>query len=104
MSVESEEDLDLVMTVGRRAQSIGAKGFKAFFYTAHMKGLHITTSAFSLGQADSIIQLRGHVDKMRMWMETSKVIPTIRNNREEDEDDTPPLFSPIERPLSSKSI
>lgn len=102
MSLESEDDLELVLTVGKRAQKIGAKGFKAFFYTAHMKGLHINSGALSLGHADSIIHLRGQVDKMRMWMETSRVIPTIRQNSEveEDEADPPPLFSPIERPYS----
>ena len=102
MSLESEDDLELVLTVGKRAQKIGAKGFKAFFYTAHMKGLHINSGALSLGHSDSIIQLRGQVDKMRMWMETSRVIPTIRQNNEgeEDEEDPPPLFSPIERPHS----
>ncbi|NHJ12674.1 MAG: hypothetical protein EAX95_03320 [Candidatus Thorarchaeota archaeon] len=105
MSVETEDDLDLVLTVGERAQRMKAKGFKAFFYTAHTKGLHINSGELSLGHADSIIQLRSQVDKMRMWMETSRVIPTIRKCPQDDcdDEDTPPLFSPIERPLPSKT-
>jgi hypothetical protein len=48
---------------------------------------------------NSIIQLRGHVDKLRMWMETSSVIEKEkqRNNRSTD-DDMPALFSPINPP------
>ena len=101
MTVESEDDLDLVLSVGERAQKMRAKGFKAFFYTAHTKGLHINSGELSLGHADSIIQLRSQVDKMRMWMETSRVIPTARKAPKAlcDEEEIPSLFSPIERPL-----
>jgi hypothetical protein len=82
------------LTLGRRAQKFKAKGFKASFFKAHEKGRRIGLVSMSLGQMDSIIQLRGHVDKLRMWMETSSVI----ENLPDDDDDMPALFSPINPP------
>lgn len=106
MTLETEDDLDLVLSVGEKAQKMHAKGFKVFFYTAHAKGLHINSGALSLGHADSIIQLRSQVDKMRMWMETSRVIPTAKKCPVDanDEEDVSPLFSPINRPLIPNSV
>jgi hypothetical protein len=99
MNLKSEEDLDLVMTLGKRAQMFKAKGFKASFFMAHEKGRRIGLVSMSLGQMDSIIQLRGHVDKLRMWMETSSVIEKERlRNDPSDDDDMPALFSPINPP------
>ncbi|MFW9965985.1 MAG: hypothetical protein ACFFEA_02435 [Candidatus Thorarchaeota archaeon] len=99
MNLKSEEDLDLVMTLGKRAQIFKAKGFEASFFMAHEKGRHIGLVSMSLGQMDSIIQLRGHVDKLRMWMETSSVIEKERlRNDPSDDDDMPALFSPINPP------
>ncbi len=99
MNLESEEDLDLVLTLGKRAQKFNARGFKASFFMAHEKGRQIGLVSMSLGQMDSIIQLRGHVDRLRMWMETSSVIE-MENLRTEssDDDDMPVLFSPINPP------
>lgn len=99
MNIESEEDLDLVLTLGRRAQKFRVKGFQASFFKAHEKGRRIGLVSMSLGQMNSIIQLRGHVDKLRMWMETSSVIEKekLRNDRSDD-DDMPALFSPINPP------
>ncbi len=99
LNLESEEDLDLVLTLGRRAQKFRAKGFQASFFKAHEKGRRIGLVSMSLGQMNSIIQLRGHVDKLRMWMETSSVIEKEkqRNDRSND-DDMPALFSPINPP------
>jgi hypothetical protein len=100
MNLESEEDLDLVMTLGKRAQQFRAKGFQASFFKAHEKGRRIGLVSMSLGQLDSIIQLRGHVDRLRMWMETSTVLESehLRSRPVKDDDDMPALFSPINPP------
>ncbi|MFW9804950.1 MAG: hypothetical protein ACFFFC_20030, partial [Candidatus Thorarchaeota archaeon] len=100
LNLESEEDLDLVMTLGKRAQQFKAKGFQASFFKAHEKGRRIGLVSMSLGQMDSIIQLRGHVDKLRMWMETSTVLENeqLRSSPAKDDDDMPALFSPINPP------
>ena len=100
MNLESEEDLDLVLTLGKRAQKFKAKGFHASFFKAHETGRQIGLVSMSLGQMDSIIQLRGHVDKLRMWMETSTILENehLRSSPVKDDDDMPALFSPINRP------
>ncbi|MHA2141789.1 MAG: hypothetical protein ACXADC_06990 [Candidatus Thorarchaeota archaeon] len=98
LNLESEDDLDLVMTLGKRAQKFNAKGFKASFFMAHEKGRRIGLVSMSLGQMNSIIQLRGHVDKLRMWMETSSVIEKEKLRNDTSDDDMPALFSPINPP------
>ncbi|MHA2377795.1 MAG: hypothetical protein ACXADO_10880 [Candidatus Thorarchaeota archaeon] len=98
MSLETEDDLDLLLTVGERARKIRAEGFEAYFYRAHMAEKVISPRSFSLGHADSAIQLRGHIDKLRLWMETSRVFSQI-NEEEEEPTSIPkpayPLFAPI---------
>jgi hypothetical protein len=86
------------MTLGKRAQKFNAKGFKASFFMAHEKGRRIGLVSMSLGQMNSIIQLRGHVDKLRMWMETSSVIEKEKLRNDTSDDDMPALFSPINPP------
>ena len=71
MCIESQEDLDLIMTVGERAHSIGAKGIEACFYAAFKRGRRIGPSSFSLGHTGSVAQLRSYVDSLRMYIETS---------------------------------
>jgi hypothetical protein len=99
MNIKSEDDLDLVMTLGKRAQKFKARGFKASFFMAHEKGRRIGLVSMSLGEMDSNIQLRSHVDKLRMWMETSTIIEKDKmRNEPSDDDDMPALFSPINPP------
>jgi hypothetical protein len=71
MCIESQEDLDLIMTVGERAHTIGAKGIEACFYAAFKQGRRIGPSSFSLGHTGSVSQLRSHVDTLRMYIETA---------------------------------
>ncbi|MBN2228289.1 MAG: hypothetical protein JW779_01775 [Candidatus Thorarchaeota archaeon] len=72
MVVESQEDLDLIMTVGERAQRLGAKGIEACFYTTLKQGRPVGPNAFSLGHSDSETKLRAYVDSLRMHLETSE--------------------------------
>jgi len=72
LCIESQEDLDLIMTVGERAHSIGAKGIEACFYAAFKRGRRIGPHAFTLGHDGSVAQLRSHVDTLRMYLETSE--------------------------------
>ena len=97
MKLESEDDLDAVLWMGERAQKIGAKGIKTCFYTAHKKDRRIGPMSFSLGHADSIIQMREHIDKLRLWLETSDVIQRVdqRDELMENSEDSIPLFAPI---------
>lgn len=105
MNLKTEADLDLVVTLGQRAQMFRAKGFEASFFMAHEKGRRIGLVSMSLGQANSIIQLRSHVDKLRMWMETSEMIEKERlRNEPPGDDDGPALFSPINPPKSEDDM
>ncbi len=72
MCIESQDDLDLIMTVGERAHTIGAKGIEACFYAAFKRGRRIGPSAFTLGHTGSVTQLRSHVDTLRTYLETSE--------------------------------
>ena len=74
LCIESQEDLDLIMTVGERAHTIGAKGIEACFYTAFKRGRRIGPHSFTLGHDGSVAQLRSHVDTLRMYLETSERI------------------------------
>ncbi len=94
MNVKSNADLDLVMSVSERAQKIGAKGFQACFYTAHNQERLIGPMAFPLGYAGNNRRLRKHVDKLRMWMETTGILPGRDESKSNLEDSTP-LFAPI---------
>ena len=78
MCVETQEDLDLVMTVGRRAQRLGAKGMEACFYATLIRGRPISPESFSLGHADSESRLRAYVDSIRMHLETSEKFNTAK--------------------------
>lgn len=80
MCIESQEDLDLIMTVGERAHTIGAKGIEACFYAAFKKGRRIGPSAFTLGHDGSIAQLRSHIDTLRMYIETAEKIAIEKRN------------------------
>jgi hypothetical protein len=71
MCVETQEDLDLIMTVGQRAQKLGAIGMEACFYATLIRGRPIEPQSFSLGHANSESQLRAYVDSLRMHIETS---------------------------------
>lgn len=72
MCVETQEDLDLIMTVGQRAQKLGAKGMEACFYATLIHGRPVSPESFSLGHADSESRLRAYVDSLRMHLETSE--------------------------------
>ncbi|MHA1138685.1 MAG: hypothetical protein ACTSSE_19580 [Candidatus Thorarchaeota archaeon] len=72
MCVETQEDLDLIMTVGERAQKLGAKGMEACFYASLIRGRPVSPQSFSLGHADSESRLRAYVDSLRMYLETSE--------------------------------
>ncbi|MHA1964907.1 MAG: hypothetical protein ACW97G_10025 [Candidatus Thorarchaeota archaeon] len=72
LCIESQDDLDLIMTVGERAHTIGAKGIEACFYTAFRRGRRIGPNAFTLGHDGSVAQLRSHVDTLRMFLDASK--------------------------------
>jgi len=72
MCVETQEDLDLIMTVGERAQKMGAKGMEACFYASLIRGRPVSPQSFSLGHADSESRLRSYVDSLRMYIETSE--------------------------------
>jgi hypothetical protein len=83
MAIETQEDLDLIMTVGQRAQKLGAKGIEACFYAAFKHGRPVGPSSFSLGHPDSESKLRACVDSLRMHLETSEKFHVIA-------EDTPP--------------
>jgi len=72
MCVETQEDLDLIMTVGERAHKLGAKGMEACFYASLKQGRPISPQSFSLGHADSESRLRAYVDSLRMHIETAE--------------------------------
>ena len=72
MCIESQDDLDLIMTVGERAHSLGAKGMEACFYAAFKRGRRIGPHAFALGHDGSVAKLRSHVDTLRMYLATSE--------------------------------
>ncbi|MFW9926779.1 MAG: hypothetical protein ACFFDM_08440 [Candidatus Thorarchaeota archaeon] len=72
LCIESQEDLDIIMTVGERAHTLGAKGIEACFYAAFKKGRRIGPHSFRLGHNDSVGQLRSQVDNLRMYIETSE--------------------------------
>ena len=77
MCIESQDDLDLIMTVGERAHSLGAKGMEACFYAAFKGGRRISPHAFALGHDGSVAKLRSHVDTLRMYLETSERLTII---------------------------
>jgi hypothetical protein len=71
LCIESQEDLDLIMTVGERAHTLGAKGIEACFYTAFKRGRRICPHSFTLGHDGSVAMLKSHVDTLRMFFEAS---------------------------------
>ncbi|MFX0108059.1 MAG: hypothetical protein ACFE7R_07235 [Candidatus Hodarchaeota archaeon] len=83
LPVENEEDLELVLVMGERARRMGVKGFEACFYTAHKRERHIGPITFDMGSKNSNVMLRGHVDKLRLWMETSQTFPQVEQERED---------------------
>ena len=98
MSLETEDDLDLILRVGERARKIKAEGFEAHFYRAHMPEKLIGPRSFSLSHTGSAIQMRGHIDKLRLWMETSRVFQQAREVEKQASsipEPTYPLFAPI---------
>ena len=98
MSLETEDDLDLIQRVGERARKIKAEGFEAHVYRAHMSERLIGPRSFSLSHAESAIQMRGHIDKLRLWMETSRVFPQTKEAQERPSsipEPTYPLFAPV---------
>jgi hypothetical protein len=98
MSLETEDDLDIIQRVGERAWKIKAEGFEAHFYRAHMAERLIGPRSFSLAHGESAIQMRVHIDKLQLWMETSRVFPQIREDEEKPRsipEPTYPLFAPI---------
>ncbi len=70
MAIETQEDLDLIMTVGQRAHSLGAKGIEACFYTAFKHGRPLEPNSFSLGHPDSESKLKACIDSLRMHLVT----------------------------------
>jgi len=78
MCVETQEDLDLIMTMGERAQKLGAKGMEACFYATLIRGRPVSPQSFSLGHADSESQLRSYVDSLRMHLETSVKFNSVK--------------------------
>lgn len=72
LCVESQEDLDIIMTMGERAHTMGAKGIEACFYAAFKRGRRISPHSFTLGHDGSVAKLRSHVDNLRMYIETSE--------------------------------
>jgi len=81
MCVETQEDLDLIMTVGQRAQQLGAIGMEACFYASLKHGRPISPESFSLGHADSESRLRAHVDNLRMYLETAEKLNEKKADR-----------------------
>jgi len=79
MCVETQEDLDLIMTVGQRAQKLGAVGMEACFYASLKHGRPISPESFSLGHADSESRLRSHLDSLRMHLETTEKFNERKN-------------------------
>lgn len=82
MAIETQEDLDLIMTVGQRAHKMGAKGIEACFYTALKHGRPVGPYPISLGHSDSESKLRACVDTLRMHLETSEKIHTLEENNQ----------------------
>jgi hypothetical protein len=80
MAIETQDDLDLIMTVGQRAQKLGAKGIEACFYTTLKHGRPVGPNSFTLGHPDSESKLRACVDSLRMHLETSEKFHTIEEN------------------------
>jgi hypothetical protein len=74
MAIETQDDLDLIMTVGQRANRLGAKGIEACFYAAFKHGRPVEPNVFSLGHSDSESKLRACIDSLRMHIETSEMI------------------------------
>ena len=83
LPLKNEMDLELVLTLGDRAQRIGAKGFEACFYTAQREVGRFAPVSFDLGNAGGSIQFRGYVDKLRLQLETSKTFAQVGSFREE---------------------
>jgi len=84
MAIETQEDLDLILTVGHRAQRLGVKGIEACFYAAFKHGRPIGPNAFSLGHPDSEFKLRSCVDSLRMHLETSKKFESFGANHPQE--------------------
>lgn len=82
MAIETQEDLDLIMTVGQRAHKMGAKGIEACFYTALKHGRPVGPNPISLGHSDSESKLRACVDTLRMNLETSEKIHKLEENNQ----------------------
>jgi hypothetical protein len=78
MTIETQEDLDLIMTVGQRANRLGAKGFEACFYASFKHGRPIGPTSFSLGHLDSESKLRACVDSLKMHLETAEKINAVK--------------------------
>jgi hypothetical protein len=78
MAIETQDDLDLIMTMGQRANRLGAKGIEACFYAAFKHGRPIEPTSFSLGHIDSEARLRACVDNLKMHLETAGKISAIK--------------------------
>ena len=81
MAIETQEDLDLIMTVGQRANRLGAKGMHACFYATIKHGRPVGPNSFSLGHTDSESKLRACVDTLRMYLETSEKLQQLSNEK-----------------------
>jgi hypothetical protein len=80
MTIETQEDIDLIMTVGQRAHKLGAKGIEACFYTTLKHGRPVEPNSFTLGHPDSESKLRACIDSLRMHLETSEKFQAIEEN------------------------
>jgi hypothetical protein len=80
MAIETQEDLDLIMTVGQRAHKMGARGIEACFYTTLKHGRPVEPNSFTLGHPDSESKLRACVDSLRMHLETSEKLHIIEEH------------------------
>ncbi|MFW9805203.1 MAG: hypothetical protein ACFFFK_00575 [Candidatus Thorarchaeota archaeon] len=72
LCIESQDDLDLIMTVGERAHNLGARGMEACFYAAFKRGRRISPYSFPLGHDGSVAKLRSHIDTLRMYYVASE--------------------------------
>jgi hypothetical protein len=83
LPLRSEMDLELVLTLGDRAQRIGAEGFEACFYTSQKETGRFAPVSFDLGQSGGSIKFRGYVDKLRLQIETSRTFAQVGSLRDE---------------------
>ena len=74
IGVNSDDDLEAILQMSRRAQMIDATNIQAQFYTVWRRNRKMVPKFVSLGHKYSLVSLRENIDSLRVWLTASEII------------------------------